>query len=369
MSKVKVFSTFTGIGSPEMALRNIGCDYEVVGISEVDRHAIIAYDAIHNLSSLVKVEASDYMVEEMREANIAYNFSTGKDEMPRGKKDILALYEAHKRSLNYGDIRLINASELPSFDLFTYSFPCKNISVAGEQSGLSKDSGTQSSLLWECERIIKEKKPRYLLMENVKNLVGNSHIDQFKEWIAVLSDLGYSSKYKVLNASDFGIPQNRERVMMVSVLGGDCPDLPIGKKTSNSVSMIAEPHDSVCKGLIYKEGMIVFKSDIKVLHSQLNHVGNIDGKTHSNKRVYCSMGYSPTLNSMNGGNRQPKIMFSDCSRRLSPIECWRLMGFYDSDFRGVEKLLPKSKLYERAGRGIAIPMLEEIFKNMGFGNV
>lgn len=366
---LRVFSTFTGVGSPEMALKNLGVDFTVVGVSEVDKNALLAYKEIHHngASSTFDVDTAT-MVDEMEKANIAYNFSTDKGEMPRSSKAISELYEAHKTVNNFGDIRLIDERALPDFDLFTYSFPCKNISVAGGQAGMSKGSGTQSSLLWECERIIEEKRPKFLLMENVKNLVGKSHISELERWISRLEELGYSSKYKVLNACNFGLPQNRERVMMVSVLGDKCRDLPSGCRTARSIEDIKEPHDTVDEMLFYVDDEIVFNSMTPRV-GKLNHVGNVGGKCHSNKRVYNSIGYAPTLNSMNGGNRQPKVQFKEVSRRLSPLECWRLQGYADEDFHRASTKLPKSKLYERSGRGIAVPMLEEIFKTMELDNV
>lgn len=361
---MKVFSTFTGIGSPEIALRSMGVDFEVVGISEVDKYAIIAYRNIHHGGEVLSTQKDiNAMLKEMNDAHIAYNFSTGENEMPKKYDDVKTLYDSHVLSKNFGDIRNIDETKIPDFDLLTYSFPCKNISVAGTQLGLKKGSQTQSSLIWECERIIRHKKPKYLLMENVKNLIGEKHIDDFERWIEKLSGMGYTSKYKVLNASDFGVPQNRERVMMVSVLDGVCHDLPNGTPTALSVDDIVEPHNTVDPKLYYKHGDIQFMSKT-VVPSQLNHIGNVGGRIHSNSRVYSSVGYSPTLNSMNGGNRQPKIHFGEFSRRLSPLECWRLMGYSDTDFYKAEKSLPKSKLYERSGRGIVVPMLVEIFKTM-----
>lgn len=365
--KIKLLSAFTGIGSPEIALKNIGLDIDVVGISEVDRYALLAYDAIHCDKNEIPLseKSKDEMISEMSDDNIAYNFSTGSSEMPKKMEDVKKLYLAHKRTKNYGDIRGIDESILPNFDLFTYSFPCKNISIAGTQDGLSKGSGTQSSLLWECERIIRAKKPKFLLMENVKNLVGKKHIHTFERWINILEKMGYESKYKVLNACDFGLPQNRERVMMVSVLNDKCNDLPIGVKTSKNVSDICEPHNEVKESLFYKKPYIEFMDKIPI-PKQLNHIGKLGGKNHSNSRVYSSVGYSPTLNSMNGGNRQPKIHFGEVTRRLTPLECWRLQGLSDVDFMKADKILPDSKMYERSGRGIAIPMLEEIFKTIDF---
>lgn len=199
MDKLKVFESFSGVGSQAMALRNIGVDFEVVGISEVDKWALLAYDSIHNNKEKVEIKTKGEMLEEIKRSNIAYNFSTGKSEIPKNENDIRRLYEAHIRSKNYGDITKINEKELPDFDLFTYSFPCKNISVAGQQAGLEEGSGTQSSLVWECRRIIKEKMPKYLMMENVKNLVGKKHKPFFDLWCKTLEGLGYINYWKVLN--------------------------------------------------------------------------------------------------------------------------------------------------------------------------
>ena len=154
-----------------MALRRLGIDFEVVGISEIDKYAIQAYMAVHG-------------------------------DTP-----------------NYGDISNIEWESVPDFDFLTYSFPCTDISTAGQQKGLAEGSGTRSSLLWECRKAIEAKRPKYLLMENVKNLVSKKFTPYMKEWLRFLEGQGYSNYTKVLNAKDFGVPQNRERVFMVSILG------------------------------------------------------------------------------------------------------------------------------------------------------
>lgn len=375
---LKVFTTFSGIGSAEIALRNIKADYEVVGISEVDRYAILAYDAIHtNENPLMFDEdtTKEDILEEFSNKNIAYNFSTGESEVPKKIEDIFHLYSAHLRSKNWGDIRKIDETTLPDFDLFTYSFPCKNISIAGRQEGLDKNSDTQSSLLWECERIIEHKRPKYLLMENVKNLVGRNHIDDFNDWIGILEDLGYRSTWEVLDAVDFGLPQHRERVMMMSVLDETEIDyqMPDGDDIRSAAvlqhwlqSPLNVPTNLYYDAFKYKH----IPLDMNREAHELIRVGNISNNKgvinegHSNTRVYSAYGYCPTLNSMNGGDRQPKIMTEGVVRRMSPIECWRVMGYYDTDFKKAQKYIPANKLYERAGRGIAVPMLEEIFKNL-----
>lgn len=170
-NKIRVFEAFAGYGSQSMALRRLGIDFEVIGISEIDKYAIQAYMAVHG-------------------------------DTP-----------------NYGDISKIGWSSVPDFDFLTYSFPCTDISTAGQQKGLEEGSGTRSSLLWECRKAIEAKRPKYLLMENVKNLVSKKFTPYMKEWLRFLEGQGYSNYTKVLNAKDFGVPQNRERVFMVSILG------------------------------------------------------------------------------------------------------------------------------------------------------
>lgn len=173
---LRVFEAFAGYGSQAMALERIkkydsNFEFEVVGISEIDKYALQAYEAVHG------------------------------------------------HCPNYGDIAKIDWNDVPDFDLFTYSFPCTDISNAGLQKGLEEGSGTRSGLLWECRKAIEVKKPKYLLMENVKALVGKKFKPEFERWLAELEDYGYVSYYQVLNAKDYGVPQNRERVFCISILG------------------------------------------------------------------------------------------------------------------------------------------------------
>ena len=167
---MRVLELFSGYGSQALALENLGIDF-TSDISEIDKYAIQAYEQLHG--------------------------------------------DTH----NWGDITKIDETKLPRYDLITYSFPCQDISLAGLQKGLDKGTETRSSLLWECERIIRAVKPKYLLMENVKNLVGEKHKHNFIRWLHILEMMGYQNYWKVLNAKDYGVPQNRERVFVVSILG------------------------------------------------------------------------------------------------------------------------------------------------------
>lgn len=124
---------------------------------------------------------------------------------------------------NLGDICEIDPTEVPDCDCITYSFPCQDISNAGKQQGFAEGSGSRSSLLWECEKIIRAKRPKYLIMENVKALVQKKFMPEFRRWIDTLTEIGYSNYWQVLNAKDYGVAQNRERVFMVSILGEHTP--------------------------------------------------------------------------------------------------------------------------------------------------
>ena len=177
MTNLKVFTAFSGYDSQCMALdrlhrHNPDFNYELVGWAEIDKYAIAAHNAVY----------------------------------PQWAER------------NYGDIAKIDWAQVPDFDLFTYSSPCQDFSQAGKQAGGTEGSGTRSSLLWECRRAILAKKPKYLLMENVAALVSQKFIRLFNAWQLELESYGYRNFAKVLNAKDYGVPQNRERIFMVSVL-------------------------------------------------------------------------------------------------------------------------------------------------------
>lgn len=176
MKTIRTFEAFAGYGSQLMALRRLEMAYpdqlrvDPVGIAEIDKYALQAYHAVHG--------------------------------------DVT----------NYGDITKIDWAKVPDFDLFTYSSPCQDFSQAGRQAGGERGSGTRSSLLWECERSIREKRPKWLLMENVAALVGKKFIKLFNQWQLTLERMGYSNFCMVMNAKNYGVPQNRERIFMVSIL-------------------------------------------------------------------------------------------------------------------------------------------------------
>ena len=380
MSKLKVFEAFAGVGSQSMALRNIGIDYEVVGISEVDRYAIMSYWAIHHNG---KIEY-DYtnttkkeILEEIANKNIAYNFSTYKSEIPKNDNKLIKLYNAHKVIKNYGDIRLINENELPIFDLFTYSFPCKNISTSGKQDGLKEGSNTQSSLIWECRRIIKSKRPKYLMMENVKNLVGEKHKPFFDLWCKELEDMGYNNYWKVLNGKYFSVPQNRERVIMISILKEYDKGYEMPTTDKLPMKCIKDILTNDVDEELYLNKKFILNNNCSN-NKEIIISARLEDNRSDRSRIVNTNGIMYTLDSMNGGAREPKILVNKNDninvysvsgymiRKLSPLECWRLMGYSDEDFIKARDMgeLSNSKLYERAGRGIVVPMLEKVFEEL-----
>lgn len=183
---IRLIELFAGIGSQAKALKNLGVDFEHYRICEFDKYAVASYNAVHGT-----------------------NFETS-------------------------DITKITAKDLGIVDtdkycyIMTYSFPCQDLSNAGLGKGMAKGSGTRSGLLWEVERLLDEcsELPNVLLMENVPQVIGQNNIQHFAKWIEKLEQLGYKNKWQVLNAKDYGIPQNRERCFMVSILGDYYYDFP-----------------------------------------------------------------------------------------------------------------------------------------------
>ena len=166
---LKLLSLFTGIGAFEKALERLNIDYELVGFSEIDKFAIKSYCAIHNV--------------------------------PENK--------------NLGDITKINIDKIPDFDLLTWGFPCQDISIAGRMEGIKK--GTRRGLYYEGYKILKAKRPGISIIENVKNLTSKRFKEQFETILKDIEELGYNNYWQVLTAKNYSVPQNRERIFIVSI--------------------------------------------------------------------------------------------------------------------------------------------------------
>lgn len=376
--KLRVFTSFSGYDSQLMALRDIGADYECVGWSEIDKWAIKAHDAVFP-------ELADR---------------------------------------NYGDITKIDWNVVSDFDLFTYSFPCTDISIAGEQKGFEEDSGTRSSLLWECRRPIAAKRPKFLLMENVKALVSEKYRPLFLKWESWLRSLGYVNYTEILNAKDYGVPQNRERVFMLSILNGcwyefphpvrlekrlkDVLELEVDEKYYLSETMLKFLQKQTGRNEPFKPAKIAdlngvamtINARVHKMSKQDNYVMQIGvtKQTDWNQqqyRVYDPTGISPTITTKSGGGLEPKILmrgrgfnkggeadlpgtitgsaweqnnlldYADCIRRLTPRECLRLMDVSDSDINKIQAAgISDTQQYKLAGNSIVKAPMMGIFENM-----
>lgn len=283
---LRLIELFAGIGSQTQALTNIGIAHRVVAISEIDKYAIQSYEAMHGTAN------------------------------------------------NLGDIRKIE--ELPDADLWTYSFPCQDISVAGKGAGIKE--GTRSGLLFEVERLLrvaseKGTLPKYLLLENVKNLVSKKFKADFDKWLDFLAELGYTNYWKVLNAKDYGIPQNRERVFCVSIRGEHKPFV-FPKPKELTIRLRDMIDETVDERFYLKESTIrsILRSTFNSRRDSIRpgdglantllardwrgpqcvQVGEVVGgkwdKMHDiSKRVYEPDGIAPTVHCQQGGNTELKI--------------------------------------------------------------
>ncbi len=164
---IRILELFGGIGACSKALERLGIEYEIADYVEIDKYAVASFNAMHG---------TDFKPQDIKDWD----------------KDI-------------------------EVDLIVHGSPCQDFSVAGLQRGGDEGSGTRSSLMYETVRIIKKTKPKYIIWENVKNLLSKNHIHNFIKYIDILQELGYNSYYQVLNAKDYGIPQNRERVFTISI--------------------------------------------------------------------------------------------------------------------------------------------------------
>lgn len=408
---MRILELFGGYGSQALALENLGIEFKS-DLCDNDKYAEKAYNQIHG------------------------------------------------ETFNYGDICTIDETKLPYYDLITYSSPCQDFSVAGKQAGGEKGSGTRSSLLWECERIIRAVKPKYLLMENVKALTGKKFKPLFAKWLMTLESIGYKNYWKVLNAKDYGVPQNRERVFVVSILGDQKYQFPNPIPLKKRIKDILETNvdekyylsEKICQRFQYKKmGEDVIgttkgeectrKGNRDFVYSVEHKIGALSATDYKQPkqimepkviqepinlypnsgnpqagRVYNSDGISPAMDTCQGGNRMPKIteyrFFEQAIqtakekeakegdtidafnkrvnstgisptlttrpegfktailpiqgyriRKLTPRECWRLMGVRDYQYDKLHDI-SNAQLYKMAGNSIVVDVLMAIFKNM-----
>ena len=320
MNKLRVLSLFSGIGAFEKALANIGVEYDLVNYCEFDKYASKAYSLIHNVSE----------------------------------------------SLNLGDITKVDENNLSECDLITYGFPCQSFSVQGKKLGFKdKEKG---GLFFETMRVASKLKPKYLIAENVKNLVGHDNGNTFSTILNTLNDLGYNNYYKTLNSVDFGVPHRRERIFIISIrkdLDNNKFEFPSGQKLNKTVRDIV---DSSCKNRHIKDSLRPYlnKQYHKEFKSKDGLIKVFDGvsqgyftSSFSQNRIYSIDGVSPTITT---GYDSP--VFYEINGLLNGKERLLLQGFAEEDYNNIKDLIPERQIAKQAGNSISVNVLESIFKNL-----
>ena len=369
MIYIKLLSLFSGIDSFERSLTNIGVNYNLIGYSEINKWASTAYSAIHNVSE----------------------------------------------KLNYGDVSKIDFTQFNEVDMITHGSSCQDFSISGKQQGGNEGSGTRSSLMWHTVEAIRETNPKYVIWENVDNVLSDKHKHNFDKYRKRLRKLGYDNYYKVINAKHWGVPQNRNRIFVVSIRKDINHNFkfPIsnlennGQKSLFHEKMInIEP--KILKNVLQEEVDEKYYLDIDInleknkdiltatfggrynvqkdnVLLELNQIGGVnDGKFNTKgtygqgQRVYADNGLASTIRG-EGGGQGGKIglyLTNYRIRKLTPLECFKLMGFNDKDYRRARTALETtyyngkdrsdSQMYRMAGNSIVVPILEYIFKELLF---
>ena len=367
---IRLIELFAGYGSQHLALKYLGVNVESYRICEWAVKSIQAYKDLHfgddnadYSADLTFEQIVDFLESKGISAN--YNDPMTLDQVKRmGEQKCRTVYNNIKATHNLVNIMQTKASDLNIVDtdkycyIMTYSFPCQDLSKAGKGQGMAKDSGTRSGLLWEVERLLDEcngNLPQVLLMENVPDVVGSKNIKHFSAWLSKLESLGY--KWKCLNAKNFGIPQNRNRCFMVSVLGDydyDFPrELPLRLRLKHllerqvdekyylsdaMVKYIASPNekwtgnnggaiinrdiavcvntrvgntrcdcsDYICSEL--PKNFDLANEDVKCIQAGMLSGGKWDKMHDQSRRYYDTNGLAPTMHTCGGGNLEPKIV-------------------------------------------------------------
>jgi DNA (cytosine-5)-methyltransferase 1 len=264
---MEYFSMFSGIGGFELGISNV-VDWKCIGYSEIDKYAI-------------------------------------------------QIYKKHFREhVNYGDATKINERELPNFDLLVAGFPCQAFSIAGNRKGFDDTRGT---LFFDISRIVREKQPQYLLLENVKGLLSHEEGETFAVILTVLDELGYDAEWQVLNSKNFGTPQNRERIFIIGHLRSKSTDqvLPIEGKDGAFI----EPYEKT---------------------------------SGSREWVF------PTIYTKNHRGDATYVYESDRIRTLTPLECERLQGFPDGWTEGISD----TQRYKCIGNAVTVNVVQAVVENM-----
>ena len=278
------------------------------------------------------------------------------------EKASLTFKQNHEIQLDTRDIRDVKSSEIPDFDVMLAGFPCQAFSVAGYRQGFDDEKG-RGNLYFELERIMEEKKPSVVLLENVKNLVGHDKGRTFSIIRNSMQSLGYEIHHKVMNACDYGdIPQNRERIYVVGFLDSgisDCFKFPDKVQLETTIGDIFDFEERVDDRYYYGEDAYMYP-DLKREVTSNETVYQWRRKyVRENKSKLC-----PTLtaNMGTGGHNVPLILTAHGIRKLTPKECFMIQGF-DTTFELPDEVA-NSHLYKQAGNSVVVPVIRRIAKSI-----
>lgn len=339
MKQIKIIELFGGIGSVTEALKRLGFNVEVVDYVEIDKFAVVSYNAING-----------------------ENFKP--QDITKWDKDL-------------------------NCDLIMHGSPCQDFSLAGLGKGGDENSGTRSSLLYESLRIIAKTKPKYAIWENVKGVLSAKHKPNFDKYIQKMADLGYENYYQILNAKDYEIPQNRERVFVVSILGGGAFNFPKKKPLNTTFRDFLQDNPKakyfyMPNSSIYHHLKEAIKSDCiyqfcnrhtpkvreiknqlcKTLEASMGTGGNLVPIFKVDEKYYLTQEQHEARQKSGYVCTKKEFLTSDLFRKLTPLECWRLMGFSDDSFFKAAAVNSDTQLYKQAGNSIVVNVLMAIFEQL-----
>lgn len=412
MKKIKLVELFSGIGSQAKALKNMGINYELEATCEWDIHSMVAYDLIHNDSSIPQ-EIQSMSKEELLDRLSKYNLSgNGKEKInfkslaALPKNVLQRIVSAILKTKNYVDITQLKGENLPAeVGLLTYSFPCQDLSNVGcfhgYKKGIERNSGSRSSLLWEVERLLYERRndnfslPKFLMLENVPALLSIKNKKNFDEWKNELVDLGYTNIIYKLRAPDFGLPQTRCRVIMISALTRHdeqkekivkeyferhnlndekyIKKLGINKKPLHDLLRLGKEEKYWKEALQMQPRDTKSRRDIWIKNPQITK--DMSGAIMLENVATLTTKQDRHPNSGNvyfdyEGNTKSKF------RYLTPRECFLLMGFNEEDFDNIidnniesrhgSKFFSNDVLVKLAGNSIPVKILEQVFAQINY---
>jgi DNA (cytosine-5)-methyltransferase 1 len=309
---LKVIELFGGIGAPRKALINQGIDHKIIDYVEVDEKVANAYNVLYER----------YPTVHKPQSVVDYNLTA---------------------------------------DILFHGSPCQDFSAAGKQKGGEVDSGTRSALMWETTRIVEEmgsRKPKVVIWENVRNALNKNMKPNFERYLAEMERLGYTNSHSILNSRDFGIPQNRDRIFVISILSGEKFDFSKLKRRP------MKPLEDFLETEFDEKYIVTTPSMRKKIDPNDEKKGEFRVKvikdctwTITTRQISC-----PNSGVLDIGDGEYRI--------LTEKECWRLMGFSDEDFEAVLKVHPgrsgtlNGAMYKLAGNSIVVDVLEAIFKEL-----